>query len=137
MIGPLKAAGVVAASGAILSVGADVAEAHPPDSTLMMYSLAVAVIGLATLAIKNRRSINERPIEKISNAELMRKLEGFSAWPSAISNRLDKLSDKVDALISEIGLFREMTVRSIADHGARIAGIEARLEERRRLPREG
>jgi len=113
-------------SGGVVYALLEGATPPPVDPTTMMYSLAVAVIALATLAIKNRRSIEERPIEKVSNSVLLSKLEDFVYGPTGVTNRIDKLADKVDTLSHEIGFFRETTVGSLADHRARISGLEQR-----------
>lgn len=128
----LKAATAAGLTGGIVLVAA---EGVQPDATTMMYSLAVAVIGLAGMVFKNRRSIAST--DKTTNSELMSHLEDLAygaktmrdeagTFRSEIGGRIDRLGVRIETLTGEIGKFRESTVGALADHGARITGLENR-----------
>jgi hypothetical protein len=99
----------------------------PPDATAMMYSLAVAVIGLAGLAFQNRRSITERPVEKVSNTTLLDKLEDFAYGPRGMFIRIDKIDEKIETLSGKI----DTASLRIENHGARLDNVERQCSEER------
>ena len=120
----MKVLGVVSLTGAVVAL-ADVAP-HP-DPVTMMYSLAVAVIGLAAMVFKNRRSIGHSAPEKVSNSDLMSYLEDFAFGPRGMSGRLDKLDEKIDTLTGKV----DQAGLKIENHSVRLEHVERQCAEER------
>jgi hypothetical protein len=92
MVDPIgKAATAGVAGGAILAL----AEGVTPDPITMMYSLAVAVIGLAGLVFRQRRQVVP-VVDKITNSNLMAKLEDMAYGRGGMFERLDKHGARLD-----------------------------------------
>jgi flagellin-like hook-associated protein FlgL len=138
-VGPLKimlAAGLT--GGAVLAAAELVSSPPaPPEPTVMLYSLAAAVIGLVAKAITQKPRSSLDLVTKLENlahgVETTRAEAGL--FRGEITGRIDRIGNKVDALTAAISHFRESTVGALADHAARIGTVE-RVCERRQIERE-
>jgi hypothetical protein len=118
MIEPVSKALTAGVAGGIVLA---LAEGVPPDAMTMMYSLSVAVIGLAALVFKQRRQV--APVaDKITNSNLMSKLEDMAYGRGGMFERLDKVDDRIEQVSVKIDLAQI----KLAEHGARINHLETR-----------
>jgi hypothetical protein len=127
----LTAAGVT--GGVVLAVTGGV----QPDPTAMMYSLALAVIGLATKSLTDTFG-RGRTIPALTKAEwdearhelksLAKGIDGAredsGTFRRELGDRMDRIDGKIENLAHAMSSFREQTVGGLADHGARITGLE-------------
>lgn len=129
--GALPMLGVSGVAAGVLLAGV---EKLPFNETTMMYSVAIAVIGLAGLVLKQGRGKSPVVSTAACSAQ-MAKVTDLSedlamarkdviAIRTEITGRFDRIDGNVGKLADSIAAFRESTVGALADHRARLGGAE-------------